>query len=352
MVNIFLYGTLKRGGCRSYVMRSQRFVGDARTVARYRMYNTGSYPALVEDEDGIEVEGEVWKVDAECLRLLGAIEAVPDLYERRPVSLTDARMDGVETYIYQRSVDDLPDCGSRWEHHQNPSQEHGSMEVVYLADLNRPSFDQDRLVVDLVCAGDSLTGWNNFGPVNLWPYPTYPQFLQELCEPSGLRIADGGIAGEVSDNGLRHVERYLDLFPNSRYFIIGFGTNDLGTWPDLESTSRRIIENLSRMVRAVRADGKQPMLFNVPYANEAMFSPHIARDTHEKRDYHNERLREFCSENEVPLADICSHLRDEHFGDALHPNDAGARIIAERVFEILHAVVGDSVRKRGLNNLT
>jgi gamma-glutamylcyclotransferase (GGCT)/AIG2-like uncharacterized protein YtfP/lysophospholipase L1-like esterase len=338
MLRIFLYGTLKRSGCRSHVMRGQRFVGEARTVAKYRMYNTGSYPALVEDEDGLEVDGEVWEVDDECLRVLDAIEAVPDLYERRPVSLTDSGMDGVETYIYRRSVDGLPDCGSRWEHHQNPSQEQGNVEVVHLADLNHPSFEQDRLAVDVVCAGDSITGWNNFGPADLWPYPTYPRFLQQLCEPSGLRIADGGIAGEVSDNGLGHVHRYLDLFPNGRYFIIGFGTNDLGTWADLESTSRRIIENLGRMVRAVREDGKQPMLFNVPYANEAMFPSHIARDTHEKRDYHNKRLREFCSENAIPLADVCSHLRDEHLGDELHPNEAGARIIAERVFGVLASI--------------
>jgi len=164
--------------------------------------------------------------------------------------------------------------------------------VVYYADLNNADFDQDRLAVDVVCAGDSITGWNNFGPARLWPYPTYPRFLQDLCEPLNLRVADGGIAGEISDNGLGHVRRYLDLFPDSRYFVIGFGTNDLGTWPDLESTSRRIIENLDEMVRAVLGQGKRPLLFDVPYANESMFAPHIAQQTHEKRDYHNERLRE------------------------------------------------------------
>ena len=212
------------------------------------------------------------------------------------------------------------------------------MEVVYLTDLNRPTLGQDRLAVDVVCAGDSITGWNNFGPAKFWPYPTYPQFLQELCQPLGLRVADGGIAGEISDNGPGHVRRYLDLLPNSRSFVIGFGTNDLGMWPDLESTSRRIIENLGRMVRAVRDQGKQPIVFNVPYANEAMFAPQIARDTHEKRDYHNERLTEYCQQNEVPLADICSHLRDEHLGDELHPNEAGANIIAGKVFEVLSLV--------------
>jgi len=92
------------------------------------------------------------------------------------------------------------------------------------------------------------------------------------------------------------------------------------------------------MVQAVRADGKQAVFFNVPYANEAMFPSHIARDTHERRDYHNERLRKFCSENSIPLANICSHLRDEHLGDELHPNEAGARIIAERVFGVLASI--------------
>ena len=214
------------------------------------------------------------------------------------------------------------------------------MNVVYLADLNRPALEHDRLAVDVVCAGDSITGWNNFGPANFWPLPTYPQFVQTMCEPLGLRVADGGIAGEVSDNGLGHVRRYLDLFPNSRYFVIGFGTNDLGTRPELESTSRRIIENLGSMVRTVRDDGKLPMLFNVPYANESMFAPHIARDTHEKRDYHNGRLKEYCQEHAVPLADICCRLKDGHFGDELHPNEGGAKIIAEEVFQMLSLVHG------------
>jgi acyl-CoA thioesterase-1 len=214
------------------------------------------------------------------------------------------------------------------------------MDVVYVADQGSDRFEQDRAKVDIVCAGDSITGWNNYGPRRFWPYPTYPQFFQDLCVPLNLRVADGGVAGEISDNGLGHVRRYLDLFPDSRYFVIAFGTNDLGMWPDLETTSRQIIENLDSMIRAVRTHDKRAVLFNVPYANESMFGPHIAQDTHARRDYHNKRLEEFCVAGEIPLADIGSHLKDEHLGDELHPNEAGARIIAERVFEVfasLHA---------------
>lgn len=76
----------------------------------------------------------------------------------------------------------------------------------------------------------------------------------------------------------QQVRDYLDLFPNARFFIIGMGTNDLGTWPDTEAASRRIIGNLSRMVQMVLDRGKQPILFNVPHVNEQMFPPRMARE--------------------------------------------------------------------------
>jgi len=210
--------------------------------------------------------------------------------------------------------------------------------VVYVADRGTPSFQTARLSADVVCAGDSITGWNNFGGVRDWPYCTYPEFLQGLCESLGLRIANGGIAGEVSPNGVGQVRDYLGLFPNARYFVVGYGTNDLGMRPEVERTSPRIIENLHRMVRAIRDSGRQPILVNVPYANESMFPGRVAEDLHRMRDYHNERLTAHCLENRVPLVDIASRLGDEHFADELHPNDEGAQVIATEVFRVLSEV--------------
>src|SRR5271157_3214177 len=115
--------------------------------------------------------------------------------------------------------------------------------LLYTADQGTPAFEAGRAAVDIVCAGDSLTGWNNFGPADSWPYPTYPQFLQEMCQ---LMVANGGIAGEISDNGPKQVADYLDLFPKADYFVFGMGTNDLGTWPD---SSKKIIENLGQILQ-------------------------------------------------------------------------------------------------------
>jgi lysophospholipase L1-like esterase len=207
--------------------------------------------------------------------------------------------------------------------------------VRYVADRGTKPFETARLSADLVCAGDSITGWNNFGIVSGWPYRTYPEFLQRLCDPSGLTVANGGIAGEVSPNGLGQVRDYLEWFPSARYFVVGYGTNDLGMWPEVERTSRRIIENLDGMVRAVRDGGREPILLNVPYANESMFPRSVAEDLHRRRVYHNERLKNHCLDRHIPLVDFASKLSDEHFADELHSNDEGAQVIAQEVFRML-----------------
>jgi lysophospholipase L1-like esterase len=207
--------------------------------------------------------------------------------------------------------------------------------VLYLADRKSPPFQVRRSSVDVVCAGDSITGWNNFGGVDEWPYPTYPEHLQRLCDPAGLIVSNCGIAGEVSPNGIGQVQDYLSLFPNARYFVIGYGTNDLGMWPEVERTSLRIVNNLGVMAGTVREGGRTPILLNVPDANGSMFCPGDAEELRRKRDYHNERLLGYCRAHQIPLVDIRSKLRDEHFADYLHPNEVGAKIIAEEVFRTL-----------------
>ena len=219
--------------------------------------------------------------------------------------------------------------------------------TLYLADRGSPAFKAGRTTVDVVCAGDSITGWNNFGVVRDWPFRTYPESLQRLCEPLGLTIAIGGIAGEVSANGLSQVRDYLRLFPSARFFLVGYGTNDLGMWSEVERASPWIIRNLDGMVREIRDGGRQPMLLNVPYANESMFPQGVAEDLHRMRDYHNDRLRAYCLENQVPLVGIASKLRDEHFGDELHPNEEGAQIIAGEVFQVLAEVWHAEATERG-----
>lgn len=115
---IFVYGTLKRGDVRAPLLAGQCFLGEARTAARYRLFNTGSYPALVEADPlglaGVSVLGELWRVDAACLDRLDVEEGLDEgLYARRVVELLGDPTQA-ESYFYLPTVDGMADCGDCW----------------------------------------------------------------------------------------------------------------------------------------------------------------------------------------------------------------------------------------------
>lgn len=185
--------------------------------------------------------------------------------------------------------------------------------------------------VTIVCVGDSLTGYNNFG--DDWPLPTYPDFLQQMLTSRGQAevVVNGGQAGALSSVAQRLTRQYLELFPKATRFIIAFGTNDLGQINDteLESASARIIQNLAEAIALVRAADKQVLCFNVPQLNSECFGKATTVRSRRMREYHNAQLADFCRVYDIPLADVCARLQNEHFADALHPNQSGARLIAE-----------------------
>src|SRR5689334_7669355 len=86
---VFVYGTLKRGGSNHPYLAGQSFVGEARTVPGFRLYELSGFPGMIampSDREG--VAGEVWSVDAAALEQLDALEGVDEgLYRREPVPL-------------------------------------------------------------------------------------------------------------------------------------------------------------------------------------------------------------------------------------------------------------------------
>ena len=116
-MQLFIYGTLKRGHLRAGLLDGQRYLGDARSCPLYRMYQVEAYPGLVHEEEGISLEGELWEVDPECLAELDEVEGVEaGLYQRERIMLENPWQGaGAEAYFYQHPVDGLADCGSCWE---------------------------------------------------------------------------------------------------------------------------------------------------------------------------------------------------------------------------------------------
>ena len=135
------------------------------------------------------------------------------------------------------------------------------------------------------------------------------------------------------------------MFPNARYFVVGYGTNDLGMWPEVERTSPRIIENLDGMVQAIREDGRQTDPAERPACERVDVPPVGRRGPAPHAGLPQRRLGEYCRRDRVPLVEIASKLRDEHFADELHPNEAGAQVIAGEVYRVLGGVLrGGEIR--------
>lgn len=116
MQHIFVYGSLKRGYRLHGLLRDQQFLGTARTVARYRLFDCGHYPGLCDAADGVAIEGEVYVVSDGCLEALDRAEGVDEgLYERRAIALQPPfECTAVQAWFYRRATHGLPDCGTSW----------------------------------------------------------------------------------------------------------------------------------------------------------------------------------------------------------------------------------------------
>lgn len=114
---IFVYGTLKRGFCRSQFLENQIFLTKATTAPHYTMYDCGEYPGLVVDvAEGIGIQGELWSVDESGVQLLDEVEGVAENWFSRDtielISPSDEQI--VQAYYFEGDVTHLKKNGSNW----------------------------------------------------------------------------------------------------------------------------------------------------------------------------------------------------------------------------------------------
>jgi len=107
MKQVFVYGTLKRGGSNHHFLEGQRFVTEAQTKPLFALYDLGGYPGLVRTLEAPEsVMGELWEVDELALSRLDVLEGLEaGEYRRVPIPLAPPHEDReVEGYEYLLDV--------------------------------------------------------------------------------------------------------------------------------------------------------------------------------------------------------------------------------------------------------
>ena len=113
---LFVYGTLKRGYCRSYVLQDAKYLGEVSTQANYALYDLGDYPGIVHEQGAGMIKGELYQVCGAMWSQLDEVEGVEiGLFHRDEVVLSDQHENAVATaYFYSRSVDGHRRCGESW----------------------------------------------------------------------------------------------------------------------------------------------------------------------------------------------------------------------------------------------
>jgi gamma-glutamylaminecyclotransferase len=114
---VFVYGTLKRGFSNHRQLAGQKFIGEARTVGGFSLFDLDGFPALVAwPEDRAGVTGEVWSVDPAALRRLDAFEGLHEgMYRRELIQLQPPFAENiVHAYFAGRSLLGRRHIGSTW----------------------------------------------------------------------------------------------------------------------------------------------------------------------------------------------------------------------------------------------
>lgn len=89
MINVFIYGSLKRDYHNHYLLENSEFIGEVSTKSRYPMVNVEEYFPYLINKSGVghNVKGELYKVDEYTLAQLDILEGYPDFYTREYITV-------------------------------------------------------------------------------------------------------------------------------------------------------------------------------------------------------------------------------------------------------------------------
>lgn len=184
----------------------------------------------------------------------------------------------------------------------------------------------------------------------------YPDLLARRLHPAGAAVLNLGIAGNrllsdvFGERGTTRFDRDVLTAPGVTHVVVQLGLNDIGLPGMLDQPPLRaadFIAGLSALATHARRHGIRPIIATVtPFAGAAAAGPGF--DTPEAQSTRRQ-LNQWIRTNDAydAVADLDQALRDPtapaalhpdyDSGDHIHPNDAGAKAIADTVADALPA---------------
>lgn len=184
--------------------------------------------------------------------------------------------------------------------------------------------------------GTSLTAG-----LGLEPEEAYPAIVQQKIDAAGLdfRAVNAGVSGETSAGGLRRLDWVLQQ--PIAVLVVELGANDALRGQDLAVTKR----NLQEIIDRTRA--RQP---HARIMIAGMQAPPNLGLAYTRR--FRELFAELARENDLSripfLLEGVGGVPSLNQSDGIHPNAAGARIMAENVWRVLEPILREIARSAGL----
>jgi acyl-CoA thioesterase-1 len=184
----------------------------------------------------------------------------------------------------------------------------------------------------IVILGDSLTAG-----LGLLPEESYPSLLQQRLRDKGLdfQVVNAGVSGDTSAGGLSRVDWALD--GDARILIVALGGNDaLRGLPvtQLRGNLARIIERAQeRGVQVILAGMQAPTNWGAEY-------------TRAFREVYPALARQYRIPLVPFLLDGVATVEHLNQRDGIHPNAAGARVVADLVWAVLEPVATQAAAGR------
>ena len=212
--------------------------------------------------------------------------------------------------------------------------------VLALAACGRPAPEQtiDQAVASprqpgeavtpvVVCLGDSLTAG-----LGLLAEQAYPHVLEQMFAGEGytVDVLNAGVSGDTSAGGLRRVEGLLQ--PAVAVLVVALGANDALRGLKPSDT----YDNLAGIIEAAAAEGIPVLLAGM----EA--PPNLGEDYRDAfRDVFLQLARDYRDVVIwVPfLLEGVAGLPEMNQADGAHPNETGARVIAQLLYPKLRTVI-------------
>jgi acyl-CoA thioesterase-1 len=187
----------------------------------------------------------------------------------------------------------------------------------------------------IVCLGDSVTKAVRQGVL---PEETFCAVLERMLRETGqpVSVVNAGIGGNSTADGLARFDTDV-LAHRPNYVVLMFGLND--SWIDAGKTASRLSvqqyrENLEQMLTRLKAHGAKVVLMTPNPALPPTFGP----ERNATLKPYVEAVRSLAAEHDLPLIDVYRHFAELAletpnlnglFTDAMHPNPAGQKVIAE-----------------------